>query len=512
MHDVRVEARQRAFDVKTVVLRSFVDSWILLSLGMWLYVLYTGTPRAYMAPIAPLAGLASRALLWAGRDRLARWAILLPLCGAFGVLPIVMNGARTPSLAIAPLLVTLAGWLFGRRAMVILAAIFCILVAGMATAESQGWWTLAHPLRGPDQFAATWIAALILAVVTTRAMLTSVRQVREIELKLQTQLLASERRLRLLLSGLNDAILLVGDDGRIQYANQAFCEAYSITEAPETLMGLGAEEFVRRNLSVFNDPEKALTRMREMIDRREPCLGVEATLRNGRTFLLDLIPLEYGAARYGRLWHLRDVTVLRAAQEKLLQVNQQLEALSSTDSLTGLANRRRFDAMLAHEWSRCKRFGHTLALILVDVDWFKRYNDHYGHLAGDTCLRTVGAELAGHARRGSDFVARYGGEEFVLIVPESDLQQTRRLSELVRRAVRERGIEHPKSPSGVVTVSVGVALAAPAGDAGPESLLRAADEALYRAKRRGRDCVEVSEALEPAACEAGVPEKACGRA
>lgn len=485
-----------------------MNSWILLSAGVWLYVLHSGTSRVYMAPMALLAGLASRTLLWVGKDHLGRWAILLPLCVTFGAVPILVSGARTPCLAITPLLVMLAGWLFGRRAMAILAAIFCLLVAGMATAELQGWWIAAIPLRGPAQFAVTWIAALFLALVTTWSMLTSFRQIRDIELGLQTQVLASERRLRGLLSGLNDAILLVGEDGRIQYANQAFCEAFSITEPPDTLIGLLASEFARRNLSVFRDPEKALARMREMIGSRAACLGIEVTLRNGCTFLLDLIPLEDGAVRYGRLWHLRDVTVLREAQEKLLQANEQLKALSATDALTGLANRRRFDTMLDNEWSRCKRFGHTLALILVDVDWFKSYNDHYGHLAGDGCLRSVGAELAGLARRGSDFVARYGGEEFVLIVPESDLHQTRTLSELIRRAVRERAIVHPKSPLGLVTVSVGVALSTPLDDAGPESLLRAADDALYRAKRRGRDCVEVS--LNPAASDVSVPEKARG--
>ena len=185
--------------------------------------------------------------------------------------------------------------------------------------------------------------------------------------------------------------------------------------------------------------------------------------------------------------------MVQTRTQELTLANEQLAALSSTDGLTGLSNRRKFDDVLSNEWLRCKRGNHSLALMLIDVDWFKQYNDHYGHQAGDDCLRAIAYELAAHARRGSDIAARYGGEEFVLLSPETDVQQLRQLAEAVRRAVRERAIEHVESRNGVVTVSVGVAAAKPAEGEGPESLVRAADQALYRAKDRGRDCIEVAD-------------------
>jgi diguanylate cyclase (GGDEF)-like protein len=183
---------------------------------------------------------------------------------------------------------------------------------------------------------------------------------------------------------------------------------------------------------------------------------------------------------------------------ELTRANEQLEALSLTDALTGLANRRHFDNVLSNEWLRCRRGSHPLALMLLDVDWFKQYNDHYGHQAGDICLRAIGSELAAHARRGSDLAARYGGEEFVLIIPENDAQQARKLAEAIRCAVRARAIAHAKSPAAIVTVSIGVAVVRPADPATPELLLCAADRALYRAKHRGRDRVETADDLPDA--------------
>jgi len=185
--------------------------------------------------------------------------------------------------------------------------------------------------------------------------------------------------------------------------------------------------------------------------------------------------------------------LVQSRTAELIHVNKQLEAISTTDSLTGLSNRRHFDSALTNEWLRCKRGRHSLALIMIDVDWFKQYNDTYGHQAGDACLRAVASELAAHARRGSDLAARYGGEEFVLLTPEADTNHLQLLAENIRLAIKKREIEHTKSPNGVVTVSIGVAAARPADGDDEEHLIRAADKALYRAKENGRNRVEVAE-------------------
>ncbi len=169
--------------------------------------------------------------------------------------------------------------------------------------------------------------------------------------------------------------------------------------------------------------------------------------------------------------------------------NFKLEALSATDGLTGIANRRGFDAVFSTEWLRAMRSRRPLALAMIDVDWFKKYNDHYGHQGGDDCLRAVAQAIRAQARRGSDFAARYGGEEFAIIAPETDAESMRCIAETMRAALESLALPHAGSPLGQVTVSIGVAAGVPEADALPEDLLRLADDALYRAKTQGRNRV-----------------------
>ena len=170
--------------------------------------------------------------------------------------------------------------------------------------------------------------------------------------------------------------------------------------------------------------------------------------------------------------------------------NQRLEALSMTDALTGVANRRSFDAVLSAEWKRACRSGDPLALILVDVDHFKAYNDTYGHQGGDACLRDVAGAMKQTVTRVSDLIARYGGEEFVVLLPSTSADQANQLAERLRGAVEEVGLPHrSSSAAAIVTISVGVATVIPTLDAAPADLVRGADEALYRAKREGRNRV-----------------------
>ena len=167
-----------------------------------------------------------------------------------------------------------------------------------------------------------------------------------------------------------------------------------------------------------------------------------------------------------------------------------LRQLATTDGLTGLPNRRMFESALDQEWRRARRGGKPLALLMVDVDHFKNYNDSYGHPAGDACLRIVAQTLRICARRPSDVVARYGGEEFVILLPDTDLRGGIQLGERLCAALREMDIRHETSPvSTVVTASVGVAAATPSADAEADDLVKAADEALYQAKAGGRNRV-----------------------
>jgi diguanylate cyclase (GGDEF)-like protein len=173
---------------------------------------------------------------------------------------------------------------------------------------------------------------------------------------------------------------------------------------------------------------------------------------------------------------------------ELAAANEQLEELSRTDPLTGLANRRWLEDILEREWRQAAAADRAISIIMVDIDHFKAYNDRLGHQAGDECLRRVATTLAHHARPG-DVVARYGGEEFSIILPDCDLPGAHRIAEGLRVAVAGLRAPHPAAPEGHVTISVGVASSVPSPDATAEQLLGRADHGLYEAKQAGRNRV-----------------------
>ncbi|NCD25413.1 MAG: diguanylate cyclase [Deltaproteobacteria bacterium] len=179
--------------------------------------------------------------------------------------------------------------------------------------------------------------------------------------------------------------------------------------------------------------------------------------------------------------------------EELKRANERLTQLSLLDGLTGIPNRRMFDSYFKQEWRRAMRERAALSVILIDVDFFKRFNDMHGHQKGDDCLVNVAAVLQQWIRRPADLAARYGGEEFALVLPDTDAEGARLLAEHIRQAVRDLHIKHDGSEvSPWVTISLGVAAMVPRleqGDQGMGSLLKQADEALYQAKGQGRDRV-----------------------
>ncbi len=175
---------------------------------------------------------------------------------------------------------------------------------------------------------------------------------------------------------------------------------------------------------------------------------------------------------------------------ELEEANRKLRVLSNTDALTGIANRRYFDEILDYEWRRASRLGHSVALAMLDIDLFKYYNDLYGHLAGDDCLRRIALILSAHSRRAGDFSARYGGEEFVLILPGFEAGPAAELAETIRSSLESLGISHKRSPYGFLTISIGVAAGLPGSQySTPEQLLKKADDAMYKAKRQGGNMV-----------------------
>ncbi len=183
-----------------------------------------------------------------------------------------------------------------------------------------------------------------------------------------------------------------------------------------------------------------------------------------------------------------DISERKQTEQKLLQLQKQLEELSYQDGLTGVANRRMFDNRFQMEWSNAQRTSQPLSLILLDIDYFKQYNDHYGHVRGDDCLKSVGQALSGAAVRPRDLLARYGGEEFVLLLPETDAQAAAQVAERCRQLIRGQNIQHAHSQvAPQLTISLGVGTLIPGPLDQPQAFLERVDRLLYKAKHQGRN-------------------------
>lgn len=197
--------------------------------------------------------------------------------------------------------------------------------------------------------------------------------------------------------------------------------------------------------------------------------------------------------------HLQNRYLARKVQEQaiaLLHANQQLQRLVNLDGLTEVANRRRFDEYLKHEWLRLAREKQCLSILLSDIDHFKDYNDYYGHQAGDICLKKVAEVLQDSVHRPADLVARYGGEEFTVVLPNTPLDGAITVANEISKNLKSQQISHECSPvSSILTISLGIATLVPTSDLTCEDLISLADKALYQAKRLGRDryCIYMEE-------------------
>ncbi len=291
-------------------------------------------------------------------------------------------------------------------------------------------------------------------------------------------------------NAVSDAILVIGIDGRILRANTAALHLVGRRHKADII---GTE--CRRTLhSAYCDtPQCSLERIRAKRRGFEEEMPYSIGRRKDVPMLLTATPLKgpsYELA--GIVAQFKDISELKRQQRVLLETNEQLQRLVSIDALTQVANRRTFDLSLDREWRRMFREKRPLSLILCDVDFFKPYNDHYGHQAGDECLRAVAACIQRCTRRPGDIVARYGGEEFAVILADTPSAGAFYVAEAIRAQVQDRALAHRcSSVAEVITISLGIATTVPSLPSGLDrnQLIAEADAALYRAKKAGRNRV-----------------------
>lgn len=290
-------------------------------------------------------------------------------------------------------------------------------------------------------------------------------------------------------------IMVTDAKGAVQSVNEAFVK----------ITGYSAAETIGKIPLLFasgGQDDALLAQMRRLLRETGVWSGIYWSRRkNGELYpqetTINAIKNDHGEiVQYCSIFN--DVTEKYHAEEKL-------RLLSSTDGLTKLANRRAFDEALETEWRRARRLEYSLAIIMADIDNFKKYNDTYGHLEGDECIKKVATALKKGIHRAGDIAARYGGEEFILLLPMSGIREAAKIADDLRQHIESLKIPHMHNiPDAIVTVSMGVATLMPHADTFPNDLIALADKALYKAKEAGKNRVMC---MVPESSVAGMPDR-----
>jgi diguanylate cyclase (GGDEF)-like protein/PAS domain S-box-containing protein len=307
--------------------------------------------------------------------------------------------------------------------------------------------------------------------------------------RLEEELASSRNLLAHAMREMSDGLAMFDHNGRLAFANDQYRSFFPIT-GPLQVPGADIRDILTAAIELGEAVGIPESERSAWIEQRVSSLRYDNE-QDVRTSAGSWLIIRTRVAPDGSsLVVVADQTAMKEAEVALRQLNEQLKILADTDGLTGLANRRAFDAALAIELAQTQKSHQPLSLILIDVDRFKAYNDHYGHSTGDQCLRIFGECLKQTKARPNDVAARYGGEEFALILPQTDEAGAMAVAQRFQLLLRERDEPHLASEKGVLTASLGIAVCA--GDViSPKALINQADEALYHAKASGRDCMRV---------------------
>jgi len=342
----------------------------------------------------------------------------------------------------------------------------------------------------PSPLAATYFLLMTTSTFLTIGLIMLVSQ------RLSDQLRSSKLFLESTLNGLSANIALINAAGEIVLVNEAWRQFAVTNGISQEFVSEGVNYLrVCEGVCVDNAGEanSFAQGIRDVLDGKLETFSMEYGCHSPerkRWFLGRVNPFRGEGPRMVVVAH-EDITERKLAEIALAESNRKLELMTNEDGLTKISNRRHFDAMLAYERNRHARSGATLSLIMLDIDFFKKYNDTYGHVKGDECLQAVAQTVARCLKRPTDLAARYGGEEFVCLLPDTDVLGAVSLAESIRKAVMQCGIPHAASrAASVVTVSIGVVSCTCQESTTPELIVQRADEQLYLAKNEGRNCVK----------------------
>ncbi len=462
--------------IATTLLAGQLSGYLLSNLANWFV-----SDALSLAIFTPAA-----VVLWSGEvthllraDRRRRTAFLLLLvcvvtAGVFGQSRFELLYWALPPIVLLAFLADLAGVLVG--------LLLCLAIAVSFTMRGSGplWMFPYQSMQGR-------IFALQLFLVAALGIALPISVTQAQRNRLFAMLREGERRYRVLAENATDIVMSMALDGRLTYVSPRVMEVMGI--APESLIGMHYPDLVlpddRDALAAAIENSPVVATEAPQVSRFRRADGQVLWME---TYLRPVIdPLSGKPEALTATAH--DITERKVAEQRLADERTELHRLAFRDGLTGLFNRRHFDRELAFQWRQEARTDKRVfvAVVMVDVDAYKNYNDHYGHQAGDECLRTLAHTIASAAKRPTDVVARYGGEEFGLILRDTDQQGALVVAERIRKEVENLRIPHLASEAGIVTVSLGVAAQRAAEGGDGSGVVEAADRALYAAKRRGRN-------------------------
>jgi diguanylate cyclase (GGDEF)-like protein/PAS domain S-box-containing protein len=348
-------------------------------------------------------------------------------------------------------------------------------------------------LKMGDSYIDIEVSSSLITYQGEKAALTVIKEITKRK-SMERALRESEEQYRFIAENSSDMIGRLSSDGSIVY----------ISPSSKRILGYRNDELIGTNLFGKIHPEDRQILLEQYGKPRELSGIVTSSYRmlhkNGDFIWAETTvrPVKDKAGKSsGMMFATRDVTARRTIENQLRESNSLLRKLSSLDGLTGIYNRRAFDEFLKTEWAFACKHGTPISLLLLDIDYFKKYNDTYGHIQGDECLKTVARELERFFHEKGYFAARFGGEEFAVVLPNTDAQKASHLAEGFQSTIREMKIEHANSKvSEIVTISIGVSCIKPLDPEEMKRILEFADRALYKAKQNGRNRIEVCDSAK----------------